>query len=67
MGTRNDSRHPQGIERAPLVPLPHGSDPVVQDEEGYWHFWDEDWSRAFGPYPTEEAAREALREYTKLL
>ncbi len=37
-------------------------DPVVQ-EDGAWWFWDETWTFRDGPFQTEEAARDALRDY----
>ena len=40
------------------------SDPVFFDDgEGGWFFWDETWSRSFGPYKTESDARDALKLY----
>lgn len=38
-------------------------DPIHQNEDGKWYFWDEVWAFEMGPYDTEEAARTALDEY----
>lgn len=32
-----------------------------------WYFWDETWSRAYGPYQTREAASAACVEYAERL
>ena len=40
-----------------------GRDPVFQDDDGLWNFWDETWAYFHGPYQTEEAARAALDRY----
>ena len=45
----------------------NSSDPVFQDGQGRWWFWDETWSWQHGPYKTEEAADEACLEYAKSL
>lgn len=42
-------------------------DPVFQDDNGSWQFWDETWAYFIGPYPTEDEARAALAEYVKFL
>jgi hypothetical protein len=34
-------------------------DPVFWDGKQWW-FWDEDWENKIGPYPTEDAARDAM-------
>ena len=31
--------------------------------EGLWYFWDETWVDSYGPYDTEEIAREKLQEF----
>ena len=41
-------------------------DPVHKDDNG-WYFWDETWADKFGPYPTEELARETLAHYMEIL
>jgi hypothetical protein len=43
------------------------TDPVHQNEEGKWAFWDETWSDSVGSYDTEEEARKALKEYCEQL
>lgn len=44
------------------------SNPIHQNEEDQkWYFWDETWVSRYGPYDTEEIAREKLREYCKTL
>jgi hypothetical protein len=40
-------------------------DPVVKGEDGFWYFWNEVWTDAYGPYFTEEEARQKLREYIR--
>ena len=32
-----------------------------------WYFWNEVWSDEYGPYDTQDTAREALVEYAKEL
>ena len=32
-----------------------------------WYFWDETWAFGFGPFKTEEEAREALKKYAATL
>ena len=45
-------------------------DPVWADEVGsnlkLWYFWDEIWHEYFGPFETEEKAREELDKYFML-
>jgi hypothetical protein len=31
-----------------------------------WYFWDEGSTNEYGPYPTQDAAVDALQEYCKL-
>lgn len=38
------------------------NDPVVC-VDGEWYFWDEVGLDKFGPYPTEEIARQELKRY----
>lgn len=42
-----------------------GRDPVFQDDEGGWNFWDETWAYFYGPYSTEDLARAALDRYCR--
>lgn len=42
-------------------------DPVHQNENNKWYFWDEVWAFEEGPYDTEREAREALGEYWQAL
>jgi len=42
-------------------------DPVHQDADGSWYFYDETWSDTVGPYPTEKYARERLKDYGEYL
>ena len=42
-------------------------DPIHEDEDGNWHFWDETWANRFGPYSSEEKARKALKAYSNEL
>ena len=35
----------------------------VEKTDGAWWFWDEVWAYRDGPFQTEEAARERLKEY----
>lgn len=41
-------------------------DPVF-GEGSTWYFWDETWTDACGPYPTEADARVAVHNYAKTL
>lgn len=38
-------------------------DPIHQNADGKWYFWDEVWSSEEGPYETETEAIEALDVY----
>jgi hypothetical protein len=31
--------------------------------DGLWYYWDEVWCDCYGPFATEEIAREELRQY----
>jgi hypothetical protein len=48
--------------------MEQSNDPIFQriDVQG-WFFWNETWSESYGPYDTEEIARENLREYCETL
>jgi hypothetical protein len=39
------------------------ADPVEQDADGKWWFWDETWADKYGPYETKEAVHKALWTY----
>lgn len=43
------------------------NDPVYKDRDNLWYFWDETWSGKFGPYSTEEVARERMEEYCNFI
>lgn len=45
-----------------LEPSP-SRDPVNQHEDGTWWFYEESWTEQYGPYKTEEEAREQLDIY----
>ena len=38
-------------------------DPIHQDKDGKWYFWDECWAFEEEPYDTEQEARAALDKY----
>lgn len=38
-------------------------DPVHQNQDGLWYFWDEVWADEYGPYGTEVDCRKALNKY----
>ena len=38
---------------------------IFQDKIGKWHFWNETWSDAIGPYDTEEECKIALNSYCR--
>lgn len=42
-------------------------DPIFKDQAGLWYFWDETWSKNFGPFQTKEIAEKRLDEYCKFL
>ena len=42
-------------------------DPIEQLEDGTWIFWDETWSNWYGPFQTEEIARDNLKAYANNL
>lgn len=37
--------------------------PIHQNADGKWYFWDECWYVEFGPYETQAEARKALKKY----
>ena len=41
-------------------------DPVYH-HEGSWFYYDETWAGSYGPFATEQEAREALEQYVKHL
>lgn len=43
------------------------SDPVFQDENGLWNFWDGTGAYFYGPYESEHRARAALAVYLREL
>jgi hypothetical protein len=50
------------------VILAAANDPIFSDREiGGWCFWDETGASFLGPYPTEEIARQKLKEYGEYL
>jgi len=54
------------------MPLPKISpvDPVWYDSAGMhggWYFYDETWADQYGPFETEEKAREELDKYMKFI
>lgn len=42
-------------------------DPVYFSDEGGWYFIDEVWANSYGPFQSEEKAREALQRYMEML
>jgi hypothetical protein len=44
-----------------------GPDPVHQNADGKWYFWNEVWADEHGPFDTEEQARAALVEYARTI
>ena len=43
-------------------------DPVYYDNsDGKWYFYNELWTDSYGPFETEEEARDALKQYAKTL
>ena len=42
------------------------NEPVFQKEDGSWWFYDETWIDTYGPYKTEDEAKEKLRYYIKI-
>jgi hypothetical protein len=42
-------------------------DPRFLAEDGYYYFWDENWTIESGPYPTLEDCNRALTAYGKQL
>jgi len=40
-------------------------DPVHQDSDGLWYFWEENWALRHGPFDTEDQARLALTKYCR--
>lgn len=50
-----------------VLGLPYSPDPVHQNEDGKWYFWNEVWCDEYGPHDTRTACNEALVEYCKRL
>lgn len=42
-------------------------DPVYQNDNGSWYFYDELWADELGPFGSEVEAREALAKYVESL
>lgn len=40
-------------------------DPVHQNKDGKWYFWDECWSSEVGPFKTRKIAEEEINKYCK--
>jgi len=40
-------------------------DPIHQNKDGKWYFWDETWAFEKGPFDSEQEARIALCKYGK--
>ena len=36
---------------------------AVHEENGKWYFWDETWADRYGPYDSEEEAKEKFDTY----
>lgn len=47
------------------VPVTERLESSEQDDIPGWYFWTETWADRMGPYPTVEAARQALDAYCK--
>lgn len=43
----------------------YNGDPVEQWADEKWYFWNEVWTDAYGPYDSEQDARDALKIYCK--
>jgi len=39
------------------------ANPVFQDDDGKWWFWNETWSDKYGPYESKERVAKALYTY----
>jgi hypothetical protein len=42
-------------------------DPIHQDADGRWFFWDETWAARLGPYKTRALAKRSLAAYVEYL
>lgn len=42
-------------------------DPIHQDPDGKWYFYDETWAYRYGPFESEEKARAELGLYAEFL
>ena len=42
-------------------------DPIHQQEDGKWYFYDETWADTLGPYDTKEECEAALHKYAETL
>ena len=42
-------------------------DPIHQNSDEKWYFYDETWSNELGPYDTKEQAEEKLEDYCRWL
>ena len=41
----------------------HCTDPIHQDSDGWWYFWDETWAYRHGPFNSLQECKEVLRQY----
>jgi hypothetical protein len=42
-------------------------DPIHQDTQGGWYFWDETWADRIGPFQSRDIAERALKDYSDFL
>lgn len=43
------------------------NDNPLYEKDGKWYFWDETWSNSYGPFDTEDIAKDKLKNYCKLM
>ena len=47
--------------------MTHNSNPVQQDVDGKWYWWDETWSEKTGPYDSYDQAESDCSDYCESL
>lgn len=41
----------------------HDPNPIHQNEDGLWYFWDEVWANEYGPFNSLQECKDVLKRY----
>ncbi len=65
----NRQKPPSGVADAATLAMAHlvSSNPVHQNPDGKWYFWDEVWVEEYGPFESKAEADKACAEYARSL